>query len=150
MLMRQYIKLQRINYILVVFLLFSCSCIKPVTLTIVETTDLHGTFFPFDFIENEPLDFSLTHAATFFREIREKGGSLVLLYNGDNLQGQPAVYYSNFIDTVSPHIAAEMFNYLQYDAGTVGNHDIEAGHSVYDRLLKDYNFPLLASNAVRT
>ena len=31
---------------------------------------------------------------------------------------------------------------------TVGNHDIEAGHSVYDRLVKEYNFPLLAANAV--
>jgi len=41
-------------------------------------------------------------------------------------------------------------NYLGYDAGTVGNHDIEAGHLVYDRLDKKYNFPLLAANAVNT
>lgn len=39
-------------------------------------------------------------------------------------------------------------NYMGYDAGTVGNHDIEAGHAVYDRLVKEYNFPLLAANAV--
>ncbi len=30
----------------------------------------------------------------------------------------------------------------------MGNHDIEAGHSVYDRLVGEYNFPLLAANAV--
>lgn len=140
----------KIYALFLLFLLVSCSGEKPVTITIAETTDLHGTFFPFDFIENEQLDFSLTHAAALFRQIREKGGNLVLLDNGDNLQGQPAVYHSNFIDTVSPHIAAEIFNYLQYDAGTVGNHDIEAGHSVYDGLLTAYNFPLLAANAVST
>ncbi len=37
---------------------------------------------------------------------------VILLDNGDNLQGQPPVYYYNFIDTVSPHIMAEAFNYL--------------------------------------
>jgi 5''-nucleotidase/2'',3''-cyclic phosphodiesterase and related esterases len=37
---------------------------------------------------------------------------------------------------------------MGYDAGTVGNHDIEAGHAVYDRLVKEYMFPLLAANAV--
>jgi 2',3'-cyclic-nucleotide 2'-phosphodiesterase/3'-nucleotidase len=147
--MRQYIKLQQITFILIVFLLISCSGKKPVTLTIVETTDLHGTFFPFDFIENEELDFSLTHAASYFREVREKG-NMILLDDGDNLQGQPTVYYYNFIDTLAPHISPEMLNYLQYDAGTVGNHDIETGHAVYDRLIKEYNFPLLAANAVNT
>ena len=45
---------------------------------------------------------------------------------------------------------AEVMNYMGYDAGTVGNHDIEAGHAVYDRLVKEYNFPLLAANAVDT
>ncbi len=33
---------------------------------------------------------------------------------------------------------------------TAGNHDIEAGHAVYDRLRREYNFPMLAANAVDT
>ncbi len=148
MLMRQYFTIQQFIFGLLVLLLFSCSGIKPVTLTIVETTDLHGTFLPFDFVESEEMDFSLAHAASYFRDLRDKKINLILLDNGDNLQGQPTVYYYNFIDTVSPHISAEMLNYLKYDAGTVGNHDIEAGHSVYDRLIKEYKFPLLAANAV--
>jgi 2',3'-cyclic-nucleotide 2'-phosphodiesterase/3'-nucleotidase len=39
-------------------------------------------------------------------------------------------------------------NWCKFDAGTVGNHDIETGHSVYDRLVKLYDFPLLAANAI--
>jgi 2',3'-cyclic-nucleotide 2'-phosphodiesterase/3'-nucleotidase len=39
-------------------------------------------------------------------------------------------------------------NWLKYDACTAGNHDIEAGHSVYDRIRKEYTFPILAANAV--
>jgi 2',3'-cyclic-nucleotide 2'-phosphodiesterase / 3'-nucleotidase len=131
-----------------IFLAFSCSDHPTGKLYIAGTTDLHGYIFPFDFIENEAIDASLAHAASYFREIRERGENLILLDNGDNLQGQPTVYYYNFIDTVSPHMMAEALNYLGYDAGTTGNHDIEAGHSVYDRLVKEYRFPLLAANAV--
>lgn len=130
---------------------FMISCSKQEKkLTIIETTDLHGVIFPFDFIENENLDASLSHSASYFRQLREDNKSVVLLDNGDNLQGQPEMYYYNFIDTVSPHFSAEVMNYLGYDAGTTGNHDIETGHPVYDRLITQYKFPLLAANAVDT
>jgi len=39
-------------------------------------------------------------------------------------------------------------NFMAYDAATVGNHDIEAGHAVYDKLKSEFNFPWLAANAV--
>lgn len=148
--MKQYNNITKIVWVFLLALMISCSGKKPVKITIIETTDLHGAFLPFDYIENEDLDASLTHAASYISELREKGEDPVLLDNGDNLQGQPTVYYYNFIDTVSPHIAAEMMNYLKYDAGTLGNHDIEAGHNVYDRLRGRYGFPLLAANAVST
>lgn len=139
---------RRISGILILILSISCSGNKDKKISIIETTDLHGVIFPFDFIENEELKASLSHSASYLKELREKNVNLVLLDNGDNLQGQPQMYYYNFIDTISPHISAEVMNYLGYDAGTVGNHDIEAGHSVYDRLKKEYKFPLLAANAV--
>jgi 2',3'-cyclic-nucleotide 2'-phosphodiesterase/3'-nucleotidase len=139
--------LMRIFLVLQIALLISCSVKPDRKITILETTDLHGVIFPFDYTENEKMDFSLSHSASYFRQKRQEG-PLVLLDNGDNLQGQPTVYYYNFIDTVAPHIMASALNYLGYDAGTTGNHDIEAGHTNYDRLLKQYNFPLLAANAV--
>jgi 2',3'-cyclic-nucleotide 2'-phosphodiesterase/3'-nucleotidase len=119
-------------------------------ITILETTDLHGVVLPFDFIEKKNLDASLANSATFIQKLRNEKGNVILLDNGDNLQGQPEVYYYNFIDTVSPHFLSEAMNWLDFDAGTAGNHDIEAGHSVYDKLIKEYNFPILAANAVDT
>ena len=41
-------------------------------------------------------------------------------------------------------------NYMGYNLGVVGNHDVEAGHPVYDKLVKDFKFPWLSANAVRT
>jgi len=37
---------------------------------------------------------------------------------------------------------------MNYDLATIGNHDIEAGHKVYDKIVKEYNFPILAANAI--
>ncbi|MCU0472869.1 MAG: 5'-nucleotidase C-terminal domain-containing protein [Bacteroidales bacterium] len=135
-------------FFLSIFILFSCKETGKHRISIIETTDIHGVILPYDFIEKRDLDASLAGAATIIKALRQEKDALFLLDDGDNLQGQPEVYYYNFIDTVSPHFLSEVMNWLEYDASTVGNHDIEAGHSVYDRLVKEYNFPLLAANAV--
>lgn len=52
--------------------------------------------------------------------------NVFLLDNGDILQGQPICYYYNFyVATGQTNIAAQCTNYLQYDAQTLGNHDVE-------------------------
>ncbi|MBK7627755.1 MAG: bifunctional metallophosphatase/5'-nucleotidase [Bacteroidales bacterium] len=132
--------------LLLIIILVSCSGTK--SISILETTDLHGVILPYDFIEKEKIDVSLASTYTYLKQVRAEKDITILLDNGDNLQGQPTIYYYNFIDTISPHIGAEVMNYMGYDAGTVGNHDVEAGHAVYDRLVREYNFPLLAANAV--
>jgi 2',3'-cyclic-nucleotide 2'-phosphodiesterase / 3'-nucleotidase len=136
-----------ILYILI-FLLVSCAVPARKSISIMETTDLHGVILPYDYIEKKNLDASLSSAFTYIKQVRNENNLTLLIDNGDNLQGQPEVYYYNFIDTSALHICSEVMNYMGYDAGTVGNHDIEAGHAVYDRLVKEYNFPLLAANAV--
>ena len=135
-------------YFLVLLILVSCSGTGKKSISIFETTDIHGVILPYDFIEKESLKVSLASSFKYIKQIRTEKYATVLLDNGDNLQGQPEVYYYNFIDTISPHFLAEVMNYMGYDAGTVGNHDVETGHSVYDRLVQEYNFPLLAANAI--
>jgi 2',3'-cyclic-nucleotide 2'-phosphodiesterase/3'-nucleotidase len=141
------VNITRLWLIFIPVLMISCSKQVKQTITILETTDTHGVILPYDFIEKKEMNASLAGVASYLKQVRDKHASVILLDDGDNLQGQPPVYYYNFIDTISPHINAEVMNYLDY-AGTMGNHDIEAGHSVYDRLVKEYNFPLLAANAV--
>jgi 2',3'-cyclic-nucleotide 2'-phosphodiesterase / 3'-nucleotidase len=135
-------------WLLFLLLVVSCTGTGKKKISILETTDVHGVILPYDFIEKVKSDVSLASCFTYIRQVRSNNNATILLDNGDNLQGQPEVYYYNFIDTVSPHLNAEVMNFMGYDAGTIGNHDIETGHAVYDRLVKDYNFPLLAANAV--
>ncbi len=121
-----------------------------VVLRIIETSDVHGAIFPYDFINDRPMQGSLARVYSYVsQQRRDTAQTVVLLDNGDILQGQPVVYYSNFEDTLHQHICARVMNFMGYEAATVGNHDIEAGHAVYDRLVREFRFPWMAANAVR-
>ncbi len=121
-----------------------------VHIKILQTTDVHGNFFPYNFITRTPWKGSLARVATVIDSVRASAGkeNVVLIDNGDILQGQPTVYYYNFIDTVSPHIASRIYDFLQYDAATIGNHDVETGHHVYDRWIAQTSTPILGANVV--
>lgn len=103
---------------------------KVVKLKIVQTSDIHGNYYPHDlFAEGCRREFGA--CICFVQKERETyKDNLILLDNGDILQGQPTAYYYNYIDTVSPHLTAEMLNYMGYDAGNMGNHDVETGRAV--------------------
>ncbi len=130
---------------LVAVLAFSCTGGNG-SLEIYATTDLHGMLLPFDNTEGEATDHSLANLASVV--VARGNENIILLDNGDILQGDPLAYYYNFIDTTSTHVIADILNHLGYDAASVGNHDIEAGHPVYDRVRSEYNFPMLAANAI--
>ncbi|MFA5974186.1 MAG: bifunctional UDP-sugar hydrolase/5'-nucleotidase [Lentimicrobiaceae bacterium] len=124
---------------------------QTVKLKLIETSDVHGSLFPWDFINDKPANTSLAQVYTYVEQQRaDKSQSVILLDNGDILQGQPLVYYYNFEETKAEHICASVMNYMKYDAATVGNHDIEPGHPVYDKIVKEFKFPWMAANAVDT
>ena len=125
---------------------------KDITIKIVETSDVHGSFFPYDFITRKPKSGSMARVNTFVEDLRKKEGkeNVYLLDNGDILQGQPISYYYNYVAPEKTNIAASVLNYMGYDAATVGNHDIETGHSVYDKWFKELRFPILGANIINT
>ena len=131
---------------------FSCEQVqRPETLTIkiIETSDVHGAIFPYDLKENRENDHSLAQVLTYVKQERANPEQVVIFIdNGDILQGDPIVYYYNFVNTSEKHICSQVMNFMGYDAATVGNHDIEPGHAVYDKLENEFNFPWLAANAV--
>ena len=126
------------------------SATKKVRLKVIETSDVHGHFFPYDFMEKKPIKGTLVRANTYInKQRREYGDNLLLIDNGDILQGQPCVYWSNYVMPEDENLAAQVINYMKYDAETVGNHDIEPGHKVYDKWIREVRCPLLGANIVR-
>lgn len=124
---------------------------KEVVLNIIETSDVHGSYFPYNFITRKPQNGSLARLSSLVNERRsEYKDALILVDNGDILQGQPIAYYYNYIDTKTEHVCASMLNYLRYDLGNMGNHDVEPGHAVYDRWVSQCKFPILGANIIDT
>lgn len=122
-----------------------------IRLRLIETSDVHGSFFPYDFIDRKPAQGTMARVATYVDSLRRTYGErLILLENGDILQGQPTCYYCNYVNTAMPNVAASIVNYMGYDAQNMGNHDIETGHAVYDRWVREVNCPVLGANIVDT
>lgn len=121
------------------------------TFRLLTTNDVHGHYFDSLYV-SEGTSGSLMSVAWYADSIRVADGAenVILLDAGDCLQGDNAAYYYNYVDTVSRHIFARMVEHVGYDAIVVGNHDIETGHPVYDRLVETMDVPFLAANAIRT
>lgn len=139
-------------FVLLLFSLCTLSAtVREVKLKLVETSDIHGNYFPYNFIERHAWGGSLARVYAFVQQERQTYGENLLLFdNGDILQGQPSAYYYNFMDTTSIHLAADIMNFMGYNAGNMGNHDVEAGHPVFDRWIRDCRFPMLGANIIRT
>ncbi len=117
---------------------------------IFSTNDVHGSYF--DSLYVRPgIRPSLYALSRYVDSVRTAVGAdkVVLLDIGDILQGDNAAYYYNYVDTSCIHPYASMANYMGYDALVVGNHDVETGHPVYDRVRRELDMPWLGGNAVR-
>ena len=121
------------------------------TFRLLTTNDVHGRYFDSLYV-SDGTENALTNIAWYVDSLRTAEGSenVILLDAGDFLQGDNAAYYYNYVDTVSRHLYARMAEYIGYDAVVMGNHDIETGHKVYDRMVRTMKVPLLAANALRT
>lgn len=114
-----------------------------IKIRIAATGDVHGEY----------MEGRLASAATWIRSQRSTlGRNFIYLDAGDLIQGGASAYYANFILptqsplSAGPHPAAEMLNYLGCNAATIGNHDIEMGHSVWHWFARSCNAPILAAN----
>lgn len=144
--------MRRISILAMAVLCGATLCAEDVKLRMLQTSDVHGNFYPYNFITGKPSDGSLARVASAVRDVRSRMGddAVIVVDNGDILQGQPTVYYYNYVDTVSPHIAARMLDFIGYDAGTIGNHDVETGRKVMDRWAAECSMPVLGANVINT
>lgn len=133
---------------------FAASCYGPkdgeYTFRVLTTNDVHGRYFDSLYVTDRTSN-ALTNISWYADSIRVADGAenVILIDVGDCLQGDNAAYYYNYVDTTSKHLFARMVEHMGYDAVVVGNHDIETGHPVYDRMVRTMEVPFLAANAIR-
>jgi 2',3'-cyclic-nucleotide 2'-phosphodiesterase/3'-nucleotidase len=141
--------LKLISILLSVILLAGISTAQETdTLYLLQTTDIHGNIFPWDYFRDQEADYGLAKIYTRVTDYRLQHKNVILLDGGDLLQGTPLAWLFNKVETALPNPMILTLNYMGYDAFAVGNHDIEQGPFVYLRAQREAQFPWLAANAI--
>ncbi|GGL63806.1 bifunctional 2',3'-cyclic-nucleotide 2'-phosphodiesterase/3'-nucleotidase [Wenxinia marina] len=123
-------------------------------LRLLETTDIHMHIWPYDYYSDQPVDtVGLARTAALVEQIRSEATNSLLLDNGDFLQGNPMgdyMAYEKGMDDETVHPIIEAFNVLNYDAGTIGNHEFNYGLDFLMKSVDDAAFPIVLANVVTT
>jgi len=131
----------------------------PVTVTIMGTTDLHGSVFNWDYYKNTEYtdtpenDIGLAKVASLVEAVRSQRGRehTLMIDAGDTIQGTPLAYYFARIAPITRsniHPMAAAMNHIGYDAAALGNHEFNYGIPLLRTFADQLDFPLLGANAL--
>ena len=119
-----------------------------IKLTILETSDIHGNILPIQYATNQPIERGLAKIATVIKKEREKEQNLILIDNGDLLQGSPLSYFHARIDNQPRDPMVTILSHLKYDAAVPGNHEFNYGPEVLRKAIGESDFPWLSANVL--
>lgn len=117
---------------------------KNKTITVLATSDIHGHLYPTDYRTHEERNFGLGKLAAMIREERRARPDLLLIDNGDLIQGSPLASYA-VKNKAEIHPAVVALNELGYDAAVPGNHEFNYGAGTLGRVVRNSLFPWLSA-----
>ena len=126
-------------------------------LTVLATTDVHGTVLNWDYYRDRPWsggeEAGLAHLASVVERIRAERGpeTVILVDNGDTIQGNPLCSFFASQDPAartSSHPLAAAFNVMGYDAVNIGNHEFNYGLGFLQDFARQLDAPLLGANVI--
>ncbi|HZB62310.1 MAG TPA: bifunctional 2',3'-cyclic-nucleotide 2'-phosphodiesterase/3'-nucleotidase [Microvirga sp.] len=124
-----------------------------VKLRILETTDLHVNVFPYDYYRDAPDEtVGLARTASLVKAARGEAKNSLLFDNGDLIQGSPLGDFVAYRQGMKPgdvHPMVAAMNELNYDGGTLGNHEFNYGLEFLQNSLGAAKFPLVCANVVK-
>jgi 2',3'-cyclic-nucleotide 2'-phosphodiesterase/3'-nucleotidase len=119
-------------------------------IVILGTSDIHGNVRNYDyFTDSVPTGSAqrgLTKIETYVEAVRTSNPNLILIDDGDTIQGTPLAYYFDVIDPSVPNPLPLTMNLMGYVAATVGNHEFNYGPAVLNKYKNEATFPLLSAN----
>ena len=116
----------------------SCLCI---------TSDVHGAVLSKNYADNSEVLYGLARYSEAVRQLKKQYNEVILLDNGDAIQGSPILTVSNQDDTYT-HILSYVFNHFYLSFFNLGNHDFNYGERTLLRYIRDNKAPLLTSNVL--
>ena len=121
-----------------------------VSLRILETTDIHTHLVNYDYYRDGASDtVGLAKVATLLKTARGEAENMVLVDNGDLIQGNPLGDYmakERGLKKGEVHPVYKAMNLLGYDAANIGNHEFNYGLDFLATSLAGADFPYVSAN----
>ncbi|EGW38669.1 metallophosphoesterase [Desulfosporosinus sp. OT] len=119
---------------------------------ILATSDLHGTVYPYDYFSGATVSEGLAKVSTYVNQERAIDPNLLLVDNGDTIQGTPLATYYATIDKTSPNPMISAMAAMHYDTWTLGNHEFNFGLDMLNKVIneaKDSDIHVLSANTYK-
>ncbi|WP_099156491.1 bifunctional metallophosphatase/5'-nucleotidase [Virgibacillus ndiopensis] len=118
------------------------------TITLLYTSDVHGNALPILYGNNMPADIGLAKYATVVKQARSKHDHVIVLDNGDLIQGTPLMthYVKEHANEENPMVG--IMNKIGIEAGVVGNHEFNFGKKILTDAITQSTFPWLSANCL--
>lgn len=118
------------------------------SLTILETSDIHGHLLPINYGSNQDVFYGLSKLAPIIKKIKTEEENVLIIDNGDLLQGTPLThFYAKYMNSLTNPMI-NVLNDLEYDAAVIGNHEFNYGLPLLRKAVSQSNFPWLSANIV--
>jgi len=116
-----------------------------IDITILETSDIHGQINPIHYATNEQASYGLARIATLVKEERAHSNHVILIDNGDLIQGTPFIYHYSKLQSEQPNPMILAANKMNYDVAVLGNHEFNYGLDTLNRAIQESKFPWLSA-----
>lgn len=125
---------------------------QSVDVRILSTTDLHSNLVNYDYYQDkEAQSLGLAKTAVLIDAAKKENSNVVLVDNGDILQGTPLATYKAIVDPVEADEVHPMYaalKALNFDASTLGNHEFNYGLDYLDRVMATAGLPIVNANVL--
>ncbi|HEL2058267.1 TPA: bifunctional 2',3'-cyclic-nucleotide 2'-phosphodiesterase/3'-nucleotidase [Streptococcus suis] len=125
---------------------------QSVDVRILATTDLHTNLVNYDYYQDKPVEtLGLAKTAVLIETAKAENPNVILVDNGDTIQGTPLGNYKSIIDPIEEgeqHPMYAALDTLGFDAGTLGNHEFNYGLDYLRKVITTAGMPLLNANVL--
>ena len=110
-------------------------------LVILHVNDTHSRIEPMpDNDSRNPNQGGMIRNEAYIQSVRSENPDVLVLHAGDFVQGTP--YFNMF----KGEVEVALMNQTKYDAICIGNHEFDYGFPVMEKMFKQANFPIIATN----
>lgn len=116
---------------------------------ILTVSDIHGYIFPTDYqTSNQDLPKGLLKIHSLIQTIRAHHENVIVIDNGDFLQGSPfCSYLATKLNSSQPLV--DIYNNIHFDFAVLGNHEFNYGLDYLKKTIQAFNFPVLSANILQ-